>query len=436
MIETVLLFVVSLVVVIVAHELGHFLVAKRMGVAVEEFGIGFPPRLYGREWRGTLYSVNALPVGAFVKSRAESDPDVEGSLASKGPLTRFAVYAAGPGANIVLAFLLLTVFFGLPRGIIVSDGVLIYEVQANSAAEQAGLQPGDVLVEAGGHELETWGDLQDELATVDDGEAVSLIVSRDGGTPFATQLTPRYSETLERRVIGVTLGHNVVDTVVPGSLASDAGVLSGDTLLGVDGEGIVSESTFREALSVVNGGEAVVLTLLHEGEAYTIDVAGDVVDPAAIGLGLNWAPNTRVERRALPLWTAAASSVRFVVSMPAMIVASIPLMQEDPSLAFVGPIGAGQLTVEAVRAFGPSNLIFIGGLISIGIALFNLFPVPPLDGGGMLVALVEWARRGRRLSEKSVRMAYAIGTALLITLVVFITTSDILRLIEGRGFGI
>ncbi len=86
--------------------------------------------------------------------------------------------------------------------------------------------------------------------------------------------------------------------------------------------------------------------------------------------------------------------------------------------------------------FGPSNLIFIGGLISIGIALFNLIPVPPLDGGGILVALVEAVRRGKRLSERSVRLAYAIGTSLLITLVVLITTSDLLRLIQGRGFGL
>jgi regulator of sigma E protease len=80
--------------------------------------------------------------------------------------------------------------------------------------------------------------------------------------------------------------------------------------------------------------------------------------------------------------------------------------------------------------------VFIAGLISIGIALFNLIPVPPLDGGGMLVALVEAARRGKRLSERAIRLSYAIGTALLIMLVILITTSDLLRLIEGRGFGL
>ena len=436
MIETILLFVVSLFIVVVVHELGHFLVAKRVGVVVDEFGLGFPPRLFGREWRGTLYSLNALPVGAFVKSRAENDATVEGSLASKSPLARFAVYAAGPGANIVLAFLLFTMFFGLPRGTVVSDGVLVYQVESDSAAIGAGLLPGDVLLSAGGSDLETWGDLQEVLADLDEGEAVSLSISRDGGTPYATSLVPRYSEGLDRRVIGVTLGHNVVEAVVPGSPAAERGAREGDTLLGVNNEGVINQSSYQEAVSAATGSESTILTLLHDGETYTIDISGDIVDASAIGLGLNWAPNTRIERRAAPIWTAAANGARYVVSMPAMIVASIPLMQEDPSLAFVGPIGAGQLTVEAVRAFGPSNLIFIAGLISIGIALFNLFPVPPLDGGGMLVSLIEGARRGRRLSERSVRMAYAIGTALLITLVVFITTSDILRLIEGRGFGI
>ena len=436
MLETLVLFVVSLFVVIVAHELGHFLVAKRMGVVVEEFGIGFPPRLYGREWKGTLYSINALPVGAFVKSRAENDPSVEGSLANKGPLARLAVYAAGPGANIVLAFLLFTVFFGLPRGTVVSDGVLIHEVQPESAASEVGVLPGDVLLEAGGRELQTWEDLQDELATLDEGESIAVQVSREGGMPFTIELTPQYSETLERRVLGVTLAHNIVTEVVPGSPASDSGVKEGDTLIGVNNAGVATASAYEGALTGVDSDESVTLTLLHDGDTYTFEADADSVSPTALGFTLQWAPDTRIEQRSMPVWSAAASSVRYLVSMPAMIVASIPMMQEDPSLAFVGPIGAGQLTIEAVRVFGPSNLIFIGGLISFGIALFNLFPVPPLDGGGMLVAGIEWARRGRRLSERSVRMAYAVGTALLVTLVIFITTSDILRLIQGRGFGL
>jgi regulator of sigma E protease len=436
MIDTILLFILSLLVVVVVHEFGHFITSKRAGVVVEEFGIGFPPRLFGRVWRGTMYSLNALPVGAFVRSRSEDDPTAEGSLASKGPWPRFAVYAAGPVFNVVLAFLLFTAFFGLPRTMVVSDGVLVYQVQSSSAAEAAGLRSGDVIVEADGNSLATWDDLQSELSDVSQGEAVQLLVLREGSERMPVSVSPRFDEDLGRNVIGITLGRNLVADVTPGSLAQQAGIATGDSLLAVDGKGVINEASLSNALQEATPGSTVVLTLLRDSQSRTVEFSQRPADFQTLGLRLLWAPNTRIEKRPTRITTAAISSARFMIAMPALIVASIPLMQEDPSLAFVGPIGAGQLTVEAVQAFGVSNLLYIGGLISLGIAMFNLFPVPPLDGGGMLVALTEAVRRGRRLSTRAIRLAYSVGTALLITLMVFITTSDILRVVEGRGFGL
>jgi len=435
MIETILLFIVSLLVVIVAHEMGHFIVSKRVGVAVEEFGIGFPPRLFGRMWKGTLYSINALPIGAFVRSRGENDPDVEGSLAAQPAWRRLAVYAAGPGANIVLAFLLFTTYFALPRGVAVSDGVLVYEVQQDSAAQQAGLLPGDVILTADGTPLETFSDLQVVLSGIASQDTVELQVMRDDAQ-LSMAVLPTYSETLGRSVIGITLSRNIVLATEPGSLAEQAGIGVGDSLLGVNNLGVVNQLDLDDSLRAVSPDARVVVTMLRGEAPYTFEFTGSQLQTQPLGLSLKWAPQSRVDRRGVSLGTAVLASSKYIVAMPALIVASVPLMREDPSLAFVGPIGAGQLTVEAVRIFGPSNLIFIAGLISIGIALFNLIPVPPLDGGGMLVALVEVVRRGKRLSERSVRIAYAVGTSLLITLVIFITTSDVVRLIQGRGFGL
>jgi len=435
MIETILLFIASLLIVIVAHEMGHFLVSKRIGVAVEEFGIGFPPRLFGRMWRGTLYSLNALPIGAFVKSRGENDPTLEGSLAAQKPWRRLAVYVAGPVANILLALLLFTAFFGLPRSVILSDGVLVYQVQQDSAAQQAGVQPGDVIVSADGTAVETWNDLQFVLSGVSPEAAVELEILRDG-TLLPAAVSPTFSETLGRNVIGITLSRNLVSAIEPGSLADDAVIVAGDSLLGVDGLGVVNQSRLDEVLNGVAPEASVVLTMLREDETYTVEFAGSQLSARSLGLQMTWAPDSRIEKRGISLGAAALAGARYVIAMPALIVASVPLMREDPSLAFVGPIGAGQLAVEAVRTFGLTNLIFIGGLISIGIGLFNLIPVPPLDGGGILVALIEVARRGKRLSERAIRIAYAGGTALLITLVILITTSDLTRLIQGRGFGL
>jgi len=435
MIETILLFIASLLVVVVAHEMGHFIASKKIGVAVEEFGIGFPPRLFGYTWHGTLYSINALPVGAFVKSKGENDPTEEGSLAAQAPWRRLIVYAAGPVANILLAFLLFSAFFAIPRAVVVSDGLLVYQVQDGSSAFEAGLRGGDVIVEAGGNRMETWNDLQSVLAGVAPQETVELQVSRDGAQ-MPIRVSPEYSDTLGRNVIGITLGRNVVDGTTPGSIAADSGVVEGDSLLGVNGVGVVSQSDTDTGLSSVEAESTVVLNMLRDNEIYTIEFPAGRLSSQPLGLQLTWAPDSRVERRGIPVGAAVLASARYIVTMPALIVASVPLMREDPSLAFVGPIGAGQLTVEAVETFGPTNLVFIAGLISIGIALFNLIPVPPLDGGGMLVALIEVVRRGKRLSERAIRLSYAVGTALLITLVVLITTSDVLRLIQGRGFGL
>jgi len=249
-------------------------------------------------------------------------------------------------------------------------------------------------------------------------------------------VSPRFDEDRGRNVIGITLGRNLVADVATGSLAEQAGIATGDSLLAVNGKGVINEASLNDVLQEATPGATVTLTLLRDRESRTVEFSQHVPDSESLGLRLLWAPDTRIEKRPTPIATAAVSSAKFIISMPALIVSSIPLMQADPSLAFVGPIGAGQLTVEAVEAFGVSNLLFIGGLISVGIAMFNLFPVPPLDGGGMLLAFTEAVRRGRRLSARAIRVAYSVGTALLITLIVFITTSDVLRIVEGRGFGL
>jgi regulator of sigma E protease len=122
--------------------------------------------------------------------------------------------------------------------------------------------------------------------------------------------------------------------------------------------------------------------------------------------------------------------------MPVLIIEAIPQIIKSPDLALVGPIGAGQLTVEVVRSSGFSSILFMASMISLGLGIFNLFPIPPLDGGGMLVALIEGFRRGKRLSLRAVRLAYTIGTTFLIALMVLVTILDIWRIWSGKGFGL
>lgn len=428
----IILFILTLFVVISLHELGHFIAARRAGVKVEEFGLGFPPRLFGIKRGETVYSVNAIPLGAFVKSAGENDPTVPGSLASKGSWSRLAVYAAGPVANIFLAFILLSAFFTLPTNVLVGNGVMVHSVAKGSPAEEVGIEPGDIILEVKGQPVYKWGDIQSMVNSSKEGEEITLLLRRDG-SQSETSLKPEFDPALGRRAIGVLLCWNIVNQVGEGSPAAKADIRPGDTILGINGQAIYNGESMSRALASAEEGGKIHIALLRGQEEIIkeFDSARQVT-----GIKLSWVDGVRIEQERLPVWKAAYLGGWYITHMPELIVASIPLIKEDPSKALVGPIGAGQLTVEAVRAFGFSNMLFMAGIISLGIGLFNFFPIPPLDGGGMLVALIEGVRRGKRLSPRAMRLAYTIGTTFLITLMVLITFYDILRLIRGGSFGL
>lgn len=435
-ITVIALFVVALLLVVSLHELGHFIAAKRAGVRVEEFGLGFPPRLLATKRGETVYSLNAIPIGAFVKSVAEDDPAVPGSLASMGSWTRLVVYAAGPVANILLAFLLLSAFFTLPEDVIVGNGVMVYGVAEDSPAGEAGIESGDVILEAEGEPIRKWGDIQGRISSSEEGEEIALLLQRDG-VERELSLVPVFDADLEHRAIGVTLCRNLVNDVESGSAVDEAGIKPGDTILSVNGQIVYSEGSMSGVLASVGVGEEILLRVFRQREMLAASITRES-GPALGGMGMEllWVDGSHIEQMRLPLVRASYLAGSFIVDMPSMIVASVPLVREDPSKALVGPIGAGQLTVEAVRSFGPSNVVFMAGIISLGIALFNFLPIPPLDGAGMLVALVEGTRRGKRLSPRMLHLAYTAGTAFLISLMVLVTYSDLLRVITGGSFGL
>jgi len=430
----IVLFVVALFVAVCLHELGHFIAAKRAGVKVEEFGIGIPPRLFGIKRGETTYSVNAIPIGAFVKAAGENDPTVPRSLAGKGPWTRLGIYAAGPLVNIFLAFVLLSVFLGLPVSFISGDGLMVHSVAANSSAEEAGIEPGDIILEVEGQSVHRWGDMQDIVNSVEEGTEITLLLQRNG-QETQIRLKPKFDPELQRRIIGVLLCWNMVTQTEEGSPAYEAGIRADDTIISINAQAVYSDESMSKVLHSVAEGERINVVLLRGGNVTAASLIN--VDYETLpGAELQWVEGTHIEQERLPVWRAVYSGARYIIYMPVLIIEAIPLMIESPDLALVGPIGAGQLTVEVVRSSGFSNILFMAAIISLGLGIFNLFPIPPLDGGGMLVALIEGFRHGKRLSTRTVRLAHYVGTALLIAVMVLVTFSDVYRLISGKGFGL
>jgi regulator of sigma E protease len=204
-VRNLLIFVALLGGVVFIHELGHYLAALLCGVKAKEFGLGLPPRLLRLgTWRGTALTLNWIPLGGFVHLEGEYDSALAGGLAASSPVRRLAVFAAGPGANFILGYLIFTLAFTLGW----PEGVAVAEVAPGSPAQAAGLRPGDVVLRVDGVELqgsEHWLN----LANAKIGHAMSLDVVR-GETPLTVMMTPATAWSPEQRPTGVAVARHLV----------------------------------------------------------------------------------------------------------------------------------------------------------------------------------------------------------------------------------
>ena len=202
-IVTIIVFILVLGLLIFVHELGHFVAARLVGVKVEEFGMGFPPRIFAIKRGETKYSLNLIPLGGFCKLLGEEDPSEPRSLASKRPLTRLFVLGAGPMMNAVLPIVLLSVAFMIPRQVVVGD-VRIEDVAPNSPAAEAGIEPGDTVLSINGQSIRNIGDvIYDTHLSLGDETTLELEGS-DGSTKVVT-LVPRWDPPEGEGAMGVSL---------------------------------------------------------------------------------------------------------------------------------------------------------------------------------------------------------------------------------------
>jgi len=200
---TIITFVIILVILVIAHELGHFLTAKARGVGVIEFGIGFPPRIWGIKKGETIYSINALPLGGFVKLAGEEDPKIERSLAGKGYGTRILVLAAGSLVNILLPLVLFSIAFMIPHNIYIAP-VTIEEVAPNSPAAIAGIEPGDRILSVNGETINNSGDMR-RLIQLNLGKEISITLEHASGQQATVDVIPRWKPPAGQGSVGILM---------------------------------------------------------------------------------------------------------------------------------------------------------------------------------------------------------------------------------------
>jgi regulator of sigma E protease len=428
----VVVVVLVLGLMIFVHELGHFLAAKAFGVRVLVFSLGFGKRLLHWTREDTDYRISALPFGGYVKM-AGDDPSAERQgepweFLAKPRWQRFVIVAMGPTMNVLLAVLLLAGLyrFHFQKPAYEEQPARVGDVEADSPASQIGLEPGDLVVLLDGLQHPRWEDLQMKILTTV-GEAMPLEVERDGKI-LNLALTPRAEGPDRVGDAGLyPYAPGVIDKVEPGLPASQAGLLPGDQIVGIGGHKVLYWP--RVAYLLQSGkGKTVQLSILRGGREFQTTltpVLTDVMGEKRWRIGVSF-HNDMIVRK-LPVGNAlkAAYQDNLRDCLETFDVLGKILTHRLSPRSLAGPIGIAQLSGEAYRA-GLPELIMLVSFISLQLGIFNLLPIPVLDGGVILMLLVEGLIR-HDLSVRVKERVVQVGFIFLLLLVVFLMCNDIMR---------
>lgn len=431
------LFIVPILAfLILIHEFGHFITAKRAGMRVEEFGIGLPPRVWGKKRGDTIWSINAIPMGGFVRVLGEDGRSTENeSMQSKSTGQRALFITAGSIMNFLTAFVLIAVLlgsYGRPSGAAYVSGVL-----PDTPAAEAGWQRGDEIFSVDGDRIES---AQELVGVTDDyiGEPMPVTLLREG-EQIQTTLTPRAAPPEGQGPLGISISNVYAGTLKileapEGSIAAEAGLEPEDRIVSIAGENIDHILAYDDALAA-NAGESVDIQVSRAGETLTFEVqVPETVTMDADPLGGTLAQEVRYQRVGA-LQIVPETARQFFTTMQRMGEGLIMLITGKVGLSDIaGPIGMGQLTSEIITESATPTwvtLLNITILLSLNLAILNLLPLPALDGGRLIFVIVEILRRGKRIAPEKEGMVHFIGLVVLLGLMFAIAFVDIDRIVSG-----
>ncbi len=430
-------YLVLIGVMILLHELGHYIAARMFDVKVETFSFGFGPRLFGIKHGDTDFRFSLLPIlGGYVKMAGDqpgeqvTDPR---SLMAKPRWQRLIITFAGPAINVVLAVGLLTGLFTqhYPKVPTPKDPVVGYVVP-DAPAAKAGIKRGDRVVQIDDVTDPTWDDvMMKEIAGAK--RPVQVWVMRDGERQHFT-VTPALDEKDGIGRLGWIQETEVqVGSVSPGLQADKAGLKPGDILLSANGQPLRSIFRLHE-IEKETDGAPLDLTFSRGGVEHQVSVKPEKGDPDHTGqerwvIGLTVEP--RVDIVKLPLGQALTESWRENTRSAKLIFQFLEGMIErrmSPK-SIVGPVGIAQMSGQAARE-GPATFIGLMAAVSLNLAIFNLLPIPILDGGVILMLLVEMLLR-RDVDLKVKEAVVKVGFVFLMVVVVFVIYNDISKMLPG-----
>ncbi|WP_422133631.1 MULTISPECIES: sigma E protease regulator RseP [unclassified Endozoicomonas] len=451
--QTFLAFVITLGILVSIHEFGHFWVARRCGVKVLRFSVGFGKPLWKRTDRqGTEYVIAAIPLGGYVKMLDEREgpvPESERAFAfnNKPVLSRIAIVAAGPIANFLLAIAALWLMYVLGVKTVLPQ---VEKVLPDSPAAIAGIQPGDEILRIDSTDTPGWQQVNMELLSfIGDNRSVEIVVRPGipGQKPEGTEVirqVPLHNWLVGQedlnpvRALGIVPYSPqlpaVIGQVVPGGAAEQAGLQPGDKILKTNGEPV------QDWLAWVNlirshSGKTLQLDVERNGSLQSLtitpgekEVEGQSVGYIGAGVqSVSW-PDDMVRTLQFNPLSAVPKAIQATSALTGMTLES--LWKMVVGLVSVknlsGPITIAKVAGASLQS-GLENFLYFLSMLSVSLGVLNLLPIPVLDGGHLLFYLVEWVR-GKPLSEKAQMVGLKIGVTLVVSVMMLALYNDISRL--------
>jgi regulator of sigma E protease len=436
---------------IVIHEFGHFIVAKFFRIRVEVFSIGFGKSLLSFQRGDTDYRISLIPLGGYVKLAGEAEEEhptgAPDEFSSKPRWQRLCVLFAGPAMNVLTALLipaaLAMIHYEEPA--YMNKPAVVGDVEAGSAADKAGIKPGDLIVKIDGQDNPTWGDLEDRVA-LNPNLVLPLVVNRQGETQ-RIDLRPAADEIDQQKVgdagLVPSLGPGarlVVQRLVTSSPAEQAGLKVGDQLIAFNGTPLRQDFSGRDALIddvAKSGGNPIKLTVKRDGQ--TVDIVGTPhqdngtyrfgFSPKAIDIDI-------LVTRLAPL-PALKFSVNFNIHMVWLTKVALGQVftgKRSAKDTLAGPIQILQFASEAAKE-GIGPIFQLMALLSLNLGVFNLLPIPVLDGGTIFTILLEGALGlvGVSLTTRVQERMKQAGLVFLVVLMAFVIINDLRHVIPGKS---
>ena len=434
----IILGLIALGIVVIIHEAGHFIAAKLCGVVVESFSVGWGPVLLRKKWRGTEYRLSLLPIGGYCGMKGEAAwekamdenldaiPEEEGGFYSCGSLRRMLIGFAGPFANLVLAFILLAIvgmqdysFYTWENRIIPATGA--DESGSPYPAAAAGLEAGDRILSINGQAMRNFYDIQQYVGTRAS-EKLKVEYERDGRI-LTTEMTASLDKKTGLGKIGAyPFIPLVVGSVKEGSSAETAGIRAGDEVVAINGAPVANQLEFAQ--SFAQKPEQAALTLKREN--VTVERAITVIyrESGEAETGIGWTPiAVSVPGASFP--ACFARGLEETARMVALTLKSLALLFKgiDLTEAVSGPVRITVMLGEAASA-SAMGLLELVAVICVSLFLMNLLPIPVLDGGVILVALIEGISR-KKIKPKILYRIQIVGAAIIAVIFVFALFGDI-----------